>query len=33
MAVSAVMMVPIVILFFVAQRRFIEGIATSGIKA
>jgi ABC-type glycerol-3-phosphate transport system permease component len=32
MAVSTVMMVPIVILFFVAQRRFIEGIATSGIK-
>jgi len=32
MAVSTVMMVPIVILFFVAQRRFIEGIATSGVK-
>jgi multiple sugar transport system permease protein len=32
MAVSAVMMVPIVILFFVAQKRFIEGIATSGVK-
>ena len=32
MAVSTVMMVPIVIVFFVAQRRFIEGIATSGIK-
>jgi ABC-type glycerol-3-phosphate transport system permease component len=32
MAVSTVMMVPIVIIFFLAQRRFIEGIATSGIK-
>ncbi len=32
MAVSTVMMVPIVILFFVAQKRFIEGIATSGVK-
>ena len=32
MAVSTVMMIPIVILFFLAQRRFIEGIATSGIK-
>ena len=32
MAVSTVMMLPIVILFFVAQRRFIEGIATSGVK-
>jgi multiple sugar transport system permease protein len=32
MAVSTVMMIPVVILFFVAQKRFIEGIATSGIK-
>jgi ABC-type glycerol-3-phosphate transport system permease component len=32
MAVSTVMMIPIVILFFVAQKRFIEGIATSGVK-
>ena len=32
MAVSTVMMVPVVILFFLAQKRFIEGIATSGIK-
>lgn len=32
MAVSTIMMIPIVILFFVAQKRFIEGIATSGIK-
>jgi multiple sugar transport system permease protein len=32
MAVSTVMMVPIVILFFAAQKRFIEGIATSGVK-
>jgi ABC-type glycerol-3-phosphate transport system permease component len=32
MAVSAVMMVPVITLFFLAQRRFIEGIATTGIK-
>lgn len=32
MAVSTIMMIPIVILFFVAQKRFIEGIATAGIK-
>ncbi len=32
MAVSTVMMLPIVILFFLAQKRFIEGIATSGVK-
>ena len=32
MAVSTVMMVPIVVLFFFAQKRFIEGIATSGVK-
>jgi ABC-type glycerol-3-phosphate transport system permease component len=32
MAVSCVMMLPIVIVFFLAQRRFIEGIATSGLK-
>ncbi|HEV2292364.1 MAG TPA: carbohydrate ABC transporter permease [Tepidisphaeraceae bacterium] len=32
MAVSTVMMVPVVVLFFLAQKRFIEGIATSGVK-
>jgi ABC-type glycerol-3-phosphate transport system permease component len=32
MAVSTVMMLPIVLLFFLAQKRFIEGIATSGVK-
>lgn len=32
MAVSTVMVIPIIILFFVAQKRFIEGIATTGIK-
>ena len=32
MAVSTVMMIPIVVIFFVAQKRFIEGIATAGIK-
>ncbi|CAN5693303.1 carbohydrate ABC transporter permease [soil metagenome] len=33
MAVSKVMMLQVVVIFFLAQRRFIEGIATSGIKA
>lgn len=32
MAVSTIMMLPIVILFFAAQKRFIEGIAAAGIK-
>lgn len=32
MAVSTIMMLPIVVIFFLAQKRFIEGIATSGIK-
>jgi ABC-type glycerol-3-phosphate transport system permease component len=32
MAVSTVMMVPIVVLFFLAQKRFVEGIATSGVN-
>jgi multiple sugar transport system permease protein len=32
MAVSTVMMLPIVVLFFLAQKRFIEGIATAGVK-
>jgi multiple sugar transport system permease protein len=27
MAVSTIMVIPIVIIFFLAQRRFIEGIA------
>jgi ABC-type glycerol-3-phosphate transport system permease component len=33
MAVSTVMMIPVVVVFFLAQKRFIEGIAASGIKA
>ena len=33
MAVSTVMMLPVIVIFFLAQKRFIEGIATSGIKA
>ena len=33
MAVSTVMMVPVIVVFFLAQKRFIEGIATTGIKA
>jgi ABC-type glycerol-3-phosphate transport system permease component len=32
MAVSTVMMLPVVVIFFLAQRRFIEGIAASGVK-
>jgi multiple sugar transport system permease protein len=32
MAVSAVMVAPIIALFFFAQKRFIEGIAASGVK-
>jgi len=32
MAASAFTIVPIVILYFVAQRQFIEGIASSGLK-
>jgi ABC-type glycerol-3-phosphate transport system permease component len=32
MAVATVMMIPVVILFFLAQKSFIEGIATAGIK-
>jgi ABC-type glycerol-3-phosphate transport system permease component len=32
MAVSTVMMVPVVVLFFLAQKRFIEGISTAGVK-
>jgi multiple sugar transport system permease protein len=32
MAVSTVFTVPIILLFFVAQRTFIEGIAVTGIK-
>lgn len=32
MAVSTVMMVPIVIVFFLAQKRFIEGMSLSGLK-
>jgi multiple sugar transport system permease protein len=32
MAASTVTILPIVVLFFIAQRTFIEGIAVSGIK-
>lgn len=32
MASATVMMIPIVIVFFLAQKRFIEGIALTGIK-
>lgn len=33
MAVSTVMMAPVIVIFFLAQRQFIEGIAGSGVKA
>ena len=33
MAASVAVLLPIIVIFFLAQRRFIEGIATSGIKA
>ncbi len=32
MAASLVMMLPLVILFFVAQKAFIEGITLTGVK-
>jgi len=33
MAVSVIMIAPIILLFFLAQRTFIEGIVLTGIKA
>ena len=33
MAASLVTMLPVIILFFLAQRMFIEGITLTGIKA
>ena len=32
MAASVMVILPILILFFVAQRTFVEGIATTGLK-
>jgi len=32
MAISTIMMLPVVIVFFLAQKRFIEGISAAGIK-
>jgi multiple sugar transport system permease protein len=32
MAASTVMILPIIILFFFAQRTFIQGVALTGIK-
>jgi ABC-type glycerol-3-phosphate transport system permease component len=32
MAASVLMMMPVTLVFFVAQRAFIQGIATSGLK-
>jgi multiple sugar transport system permease protein len=32
MAASAVVVIPIIVLFFLTQKTFIKGIATTGIK-
>jgi ABC-type glycerol-3-phosphate transport system permease component len=32
MAGAAISMLPVLVLYFVAQRQFIEGIATTGLK-
>jgi ABC-type glycerol-3-phosphate transport system permease component len=32
MAVSTIVVLPVIILFFLAQRQFIEGISTTGVK-
>ena len=32
MAMAFVAVVPVILLFFAAQRYFVEGIATSGLK-
>ena len=32
MAASALMMIPIIILFFLAQRVFVEGVTLTGVK-
>ena len=32
MAASALMLLPILVLFFVAQRYFVQGIVMSGVK-
>jgi multiple sugar transport system permease protein len=32
MAASVLVILPIILLFFVAQKTFIQGIATTGIK-
>jgi len=32
MAASTVMTIPIIVLFFFAQRTFIQGISTTGLK-
>lgn len=33
MAAATIFVLPVVILFFVFQKNFVEGVATSGIKA
>jgi multiple sugar transport system permease protein len=32
MAAATISMLPVLILYFLAQRQFIEGIATTGLK-
>ncbi len=32
MAASAFTILPIIVIYFIAQRQFIEGIASSGLK-
>jgi multiple sugar transport system permease protein len=32
MAIATIMMVPVAVVFFLAQKRFIEGISAAGIK-
>jgi multiple sugar transport system permease protein len=32
MAASTIMIVPIIVIFFLAQRYFIQGIVTTGLK-
>jgi ABC-type glycerol-3-phosphate transport system permease component len=31
MAISTIMMIPVAVVFFLAQKRFIEGISATGI--
>ena len=33
MAAAVIFVLPVVVLFFIFQRNFVEGVATSGLKA